>query len=105
MIDENFSIKKELFTEKEVYECFKQVTQEPRFSQKAKDMRLRCLASGGRALAADTVERVFLTGLDHLVDDELISKSNNRSFVASSMVTPILLSMTAALGYLVYEKY
>eukprot|EP00355_Strombidium_rassoulzadegani_P005311 CAMPEP_0168628014 /NCGR_PEP_ID=MMETSP0449_2-20121227/11613_1 /TAXON_ID=1082188 /ORGANISM="Strombidium rassoulzadegani, Strain ras09" /LENGTH=52 /DNA_ID=CAMNT_0008670395 /DNA_START=507 /DNA_END=661 /DNA_ORIENTATION=+ len=51
-------------------------------------MRLRCLASGGRELAADTIERAFLTGEDHLVDEELIGKVNNRSLLASKVILP-----------------
>jgi len=68
-------------------------------------MRLRCLASGGRELAADTIERAFLTGEDHLVDEELIGKVNNRSLLASKVILPaMVLGILGLLGYLVHER-
>ena len=59
---------KELFTYQDVHDKMQDILTNPKYKVNIKRMQRLCKSTGGRTLAADTIENIFFTGNDHLID-------------------------------------
>mmetsp|Transcript_4808 Transcript_4808/g.8245 ORF Transcript_4808/g.8245 Transcript_4808/m.8245 type:complete len:333 (+) Transcript_4808:479-1477(+) len=83
-----------------VTETFKKLLDEEEgYKKNAEFFRLKCIAQGGRKLAGDAVEKVFLVGFEDLINEDTMKTHEKSSYCLSTLF--ILLLIVIVIGALV----
>ena len=61
-----------IFTKEDVAKKFSKVLTDKSFYDNMTTLRANCVATGGRKLAAEWVERAFVGTVEHLVDNDYV---------------------------------
>ena len=91
--DEIVSYKNPCFDSNHVKSVFEKVLKDPKYKENMMKLKTQSLATGGRDLYVKTVERHYIAGIDHLVDEDLMKKVNSTSCCLSCCSIMILLGL------------
>ena len=74
-VDETYSYVKEAFTSDNVHDKFKELLQNPKYKKAMVRLNAQRRTTGGAPLACDTVERTYISGVEHLIDKGMEEKT------------------------------
>ena len=94
-----FSFETPVFESSKVTECVKEVLSDIKYKQAAMKLKMLSKSMGGRELAMKSIERHYITGASHLVDDNFNKKYNKMNLCCSCMSILILLGVIVSLAY------
>ena len=94
-----FSFEQPVFTAKKVTECVQEVLSHPKYKEAAMRLRMLSKGMGGRDLMIKTIERHYITGADHLIDNTFNKKFDRLSCCCSCLSILFLLSFIGFLSY------
>ena len=93
------SYKQPCFDAAHVKKTFETILKDPKYKENMMKLKAQSLATGGRDLYVKTVERHYIAGVDHLVDEDLIKKASSKSCCLSCWSFLIFFGI---LGFLIY---
>ena len=97
--DDYLSYRNPCFDSNHVKSTFEKVLNDPKYKQNMLKLQAQSWATGGRDLAVKTIEREYIAGCDHLIDQDLIRKTNSLSCCLSCWT---ILIFTSLFGFLLY---
>ena len=65
---------------------------------------MKCITSGGKALAAQTIEKVYIAGSEHLIDKDYDRMQKKMSFCGLSFFLLIATILVSVFIWLVISK-
>ena len=99
------SYEEPIFTSQKVTECVKEVLSQPKYKQAAMRLRMLSKGMGGRDLVVKTIERFYITGSDHLVDETFNRKYNKMNCFCSFMSILVLLGILSTLTFFTVKYF
>ena len=96
---------KPIFTKDDVAKKFGKILSDKSFSNNMNTLRANCVATGGRKLAAEWVERAFVGTVEHLVDNDYVLKAKKMNFCCSIFFIIFLVAQFIAFLFLVFDIY
>ena len=93
------SYEEPVFTSKKVTECVKEMLSDSKYKKAMMRLRMLSKGMGGRDLVVKTIERFYITGSEHLVDDTFNRKYNKMNCCCSFMSIFILLGILTFLTF------
>ena len=72
-----------VFDENKVHDLFKEVINDQKYRKAMIRLSAQRRTAGGKNLAVDTIERVYISGVDHLIDKGQVEKTRNWGWCAS----------------------
>lgn len=75
-VDECYAYCKEVFDAQKIHDLFKDVIEDKKYKKAMLRLNAQRRCTGGKKLAADTIERTYIAGVDHLLDKGLIEKTD-----------------------------
>lgn len=94
-----FSFEQPVFTAEKVVEVVKEVLSQPKYKENAMRLKMLSKGMGGRDLMIKTIERHYITGADHLIDNTFNEKFNRLSCCCSCMSILFLITVIGFLSY------
>jgi hypothetical protein len=104
-VEKVYSYYDPVFDENKVHDLFKEVLSNEKYRKNMARLSSQRRTTGGKTLAVDTIERVYISGVDHLLDKGLLEKTKKWGWCASRCSICWLVLIFIALIYFTVQYF